>query len=430
MSTDVVTPPVLKSKRLNPARRLWEWYLNASAFVVVMLALLLGLVIGAVIIIATTSSILTAWGGIFNSWNGIFHALNVTFSHVLDAYRAMFTGSVFDPPALWHAITTGKGWSGTSSVLTPLSETLTYATPLVIASIAVGIGFQTGVFNIGANGQAMAGGILGTAAGSMIHVPWFLHLPLTLLAGVVGGALAGLIPGLLKAYTGAHEVIVTIMLNYVITSLMAYLLLSTALEQPNSFNGVSRSIDSGAQLPTLFGPSSGLRVNYGLFIAAAVVAAAWWFLNRSTLGFDFRVSGANPDAARTAGINSKAVLVLVFAISGALAGLAGITQVAGVSQYIDTNFLVGSAGIGFTAITVALLGQNRPIGIVWGSLLFAALDVGGRAMQGQTGIPFDFATVIQAVIVLLVATPALIKQVFHLRSIRAGAIVIATKGWR
>jgi ABC-type uncharacterized transport system permease subunit len=430
LSTQTVDSSVRNKRLPDSFRRVAQWYLNASSLVVVLLALLLGLFIGAIVIIVTTSSILKAWGGFFQSWHGPFHALNVTFSQVFDAYRAMFTGSIFDPPALWHAVATGKGWSGSASVLTPLSETLTYATPLVIASIGVGIGFQTGVFNIGANGQAMAGGILGTAAGSMIHVPWFLHLPLTLLAGIVGGALAGLMPGLLKAYTGAHEVIVTIMLNYVIIYLMGYLLLSTALQQPGSFDGVSRTLDTGAQLPTLFGPSSGLRVNYGLLIAAAVVAGAWWFLNRSTLGFDFRVSGANPDAARTAGINSKMVLISVFALSGALAGLAGVTQVAGVSHYIDTNFLVGSAGIGFTAITVALLGQNRPVGIVWGALLFAALDVGGRAMQAQTGIPFDLATVIQAVIVLLVATPALIKQVFHLRSIRSGAVVVATKGWR
>ncbi len=429
MSVDNVRneAPVGTTKKL--LRRLWSWYLNASPLVVVTLALILGLIIGGVVITATTSTILKAWGGFFDSWNGPFHALNVNFSSVFDAYRAMFTGSLVDPPAFWRAVTSGNGWTGPSSVLTPLSETLTYATPLIIASVGVGIGFQTGVFNIGANGQAMAGGIIGTAVGSMIHVVWFVHFPLTIAAGLLGGAIAGLIPGLLKAYSGAHEVIVTIMLNYVILYVMGYLLLSSALEQPGSFDGVSRTIDTGAQLPTLFGPSSGLRVNYGLFIAVAVVVGAWWFLDRSTLGFDFRVTGANPDAALTAGINPKVVLVSVFAISGGLAGLAGITQVAGVSHYIDNNFLVGSAGIGFTAITVSLLGQNRPFGIVWGSLLFAALDVGGRAMQGQTGIPFDLATVIQAVIVLLVATPALIKQVFHLRSIRSGTITIGTKGW-
>lgn len=404
----------------------WTRRTSQSPLLVTALALILGLAVGALVIIVTTPAVLDAWRGSFHSWGAPGHAIKVTLDNVGAGYRSMFTGSVVDPPQFWHSLTTGRNWSLS---LTPLSETLTYATPLVIASIGVGIAFQTGIFNIGANGQAVAGGIAGATVASMIHLPTFLHLPLTLLAGVVGGMAAGLVPGLLKAYTGAHEVIVTIMFNYVIYAFLIYTLLSTPLQLPGQQNDISRTFDATAQLSPFFGDSSGLRVNWGLFVAIAVVVFAWWFLDRSSLGFDFRVTGANPNAARASGINARVVVVLVFLVSGGLAGLAGIVQASGTTHLITGGFLIGNAGIGFTAITVALLGRNRPMGIVWGSLLFAALGVGGRAMQSATGIPLDLATVIQSVIVLFVATPVLIKEIFRLRGAHTSALQLATKGW-
>ena len=192
---------------------------------------------------------------------------------------------------------------------------------------------------------------------------------------------------------------------------------------------MTSTIDPSAQLAPLFGSSSGLRVNYGIFVAAAVVLFAWWFLDRSSMGFDFRVTGANPSAARASGMNARAVTVFVFLISGGLAGLAGIVQAASTTHFIDGGFLIGNAGIGFTAITVALLGRNRPMGIVWASLLFAALGVGGRAMQATTGIPLDLAAVIQSAIVLFVATPVLVKEIFRLRTTSISSLQLATKGW-
>jgi simple sugar transport system permease protein len=263
----------------------------------------------------------------------------------------------------------------------------------------------------------------------MLHMPTILHIPLTLAAGVAGGMVAGSIPGLLKAFTGAHEVIVTLMLNYVVAFFLVFVLLSTAFQLPGQSNDISRTMDSSAQLAPLFGAASGLRVSYGIFVAAAVVLFAWWFLERSSLGFDFRITGANPYAARASGINARLVIVVVFLVSGGLAGLAGVVQVASTTHYIDGNFLIGNAGIGFTAITVALLGRNRPIGIVWGSLLFAALGVGGRSMQAATGIPLDLATIIQSVVVLFVATPVLVKEIFRLRATSAQGIRLGTQGW-
>ena len=423
-----VTPLSTPTSASRPSlgRRLATRATSQHPLVVTVLALVMGFVVGAVIIITTTASILDAWRGIFHSWGAPGHALKITVDNVGAAYRSMFTGSVIDPPALWHSITTGHGWPTT---LTPISETFTYATPLIIISIGVGIAFQTGIFNIGANGQAVLGGITGGVVASMVHLPMIVHLPLALAASIVGGMVAGAIPGYLKAFTGAHEVIVTIMLNYVVYAFLLYVVLSTPFQLPGQQNDISRTFDSTAQLPPLFGTASGLRVSYGVFVAAAVVIFGWWFLDRSSLGFDFRVTGANPAAAKASGINARVVIVLVFVISSGLAGLAGFVQAASTTHEIDGGFLIGNAGIGFTAITIALLGRNRPLGIMWSSLLFAALGVGGRAMQATTGIPLDLATVIQSVIVLFVATPVLVKEMFHLRTAPLQSLQLATQGW-
>lgn len=407
-------------------RRVWDRYRGASPVTIALLALVLGLVAGALIIIATTPAVLDAWRGVFHSWGSLGHALKVTGDNVGAAYSSIFTGSVVDPVQLWHSVATGHAWGVT---LGPISETLAYATPLVIASIAVGITFQTGLFNIGANGQAILGGVAGVAVATLVHAPGFVLLPLTLVAGIAGGVVGGAIPGVLKAYTGAHEVIVTLMFNYVASFFMLFCLLSTALQLPHQTNAISRTMARGAQLPALMHTASGLNVNWGAVIAIAVTVFAIWLLDRSSLGFEFRITGANPHAARASGIDARRTIITAFLVSGGLAGLAGVTWVGGTTHYIDQNFLQGSAGIGFTAITVALLGRNRPIGILWGSLLFAALEVGGSNMQANTGIPYDLATVIQSVIVLFVATPVLVKEIFRLRAVRAQTITVATAGW-
>lgn len=420
-------PPVDVARDVStPATRgWWARYSSTSPITLTVLALILGVVIGAFIIMVTSAPILDSWRYSFHHLGSIGSTLKLTFDTVAAAYRAMVTGSIIDPTLFFHSISTGQGWDQT---LTPISETLTYATPLVIASIGVGIAFQTGIFNIGANGQAILGAIAGTAMASMIHLPMIVHLPLTLIAGILGGAVCGMVPGVLKAYTGAHEVIVTLMFNYVVNAILIYVLTSTALQLPGQSNDISRNFDSTATLNPLFGTKSGLRVSYGIFVAAAVVIFAIWFLKRSSLGFDFRITGANPNAARASGINPKTIVLTVFLVSGGLSGLAGIVQAASTTHYIDGGFLIGSAGIGFTAITIALLGRLQPIGIVWGSLLFAALGVGGRAMQAATGIPLDLATIIQSVVVLFVASPVLITEIFRLRS-SAESFQLANKGW-
>ena len=405
---------------------LWQRYLSANPVTMSFLAIFLGFVVGAAVIILSSSDVLHAWTQIFNSPGAILHAIKVTLDNVGAAYRAMFTGSVFDPTILWHALTTGQDWT---AALTPISETLTYAAPLVIISIGVAISFETGLFNIGANGQAILGGIAGTAFGSMIHLPMFIHLPLTLACGAAAGAFYGFIPGVLKALTGAHEVIVTLMLNYVVAFFLLYSLLSTPLQLPGQVNDLSRVILPSAQLPNFFATATTLRVSWGILIAIGVVAFGWWFLNRSTLGFDFRITGANPNAARASGINPKKIIMYVFLISGGLAGLAGVVQVDGTTHSLDGGFLIGSAGIGFTAITVSLLGRNKPINVFWGAILFSALGVGGRIMQAETGIPLDLATIIQSAVVLFVATPVMVQEIFRLREGTLHTVELNTKGW-
>jgi ABC-type uncharacterized transport system permease subunit len=399
------------SRRL---RRLGE----ANAAVVTVLAIFSALVLGAVLILVTTPAVLHAWGSIGSAPGAAF---SITFHTIANAYSALFTGSILSPSAISHAVGTGHGWT---AVFTPLSETLVSATPLILAGMGVAIGFSTGVFNIGAQGQLIGGALLALYVGFEVHLPIGLHLPLVIIAGAVGGGAVGFIPGILKAKTGAHEVITTIMLNYVILDLLTYLLTTQPFQQPGQTNSISRNMPTTAQLPHLFG--SGLRVNGGFLVAVAVALAAGWFTRKSTLGFSFRVIGLNPDAGRTAGMDVKRTTILVLTMSGALAGLAGMATLSGTDFFLSSGY---GGNIGFYAITVALLGRNRPLGVFLGSLLFAALITGGRNMQAATGIPLDLTTVIQAVIVFFVATPALIREIYRLKDTGGGQTRVLSKGW-
>ena len=222
--------------------------------------------LGAILILVTTPAVLDAWGNIGSAPGAAF---SITFHTVANAYSAMFTGSIFSPSAVGHAISTGQGWT---AVFTPISETLVSATPLILAGVGVAIGFSTGVFNIGAQGQLIGGALAALYVGFEIHATIWIHLPLVIIAGAVGGGIVGFIPGILKAKTGAHEVITTIMLNYVVLDLLVYLLTTQPFQQPGQSNSISRTMPVSAQIPHLFG--SGLRVNGGFLVAVAVVIAA------------------------------------------------------------------------------------------------------------------------------------------------------------
>jgi ABC-type uncharacterized transport system permease subunit len=399
-------------------RRLLGHLVEANPAVVTVLSVFTALVFGGILIDVTSSIVIHAWSHV-GSHPGT--ALSLTFTTVADAYGAILSGSIFSPSTLGHAISTGQGWT---LVFNPISETCVAATPLILAGVGVAIGFRTGVFNIGAQGQLIAGSIVALYVGFAVNLPIWVHLPLVVLAGAAGGAAAGLIPGILKARTGAHEVIVTIMLNYVFLDLLNYLLGGAPFQLPGQTNEISQKMLPSARMPHLLGSS--LRVNLSFVIAIAMAALASWFMNRSTLGFSFKVSGANANAARTAGISSTKVTILVFAISGLFAGMAGMATLSGTNFFLSSGY---GGTIGFNAITVALLGRNRPWGVVWASMLFAMLDVGGASMQIRTGITLDLTAVIQATIIFFIATPMLVREIYRLRSTGAGALQLFTKGW-
>ena len=377
---------------------------------VTVCAIFAALVVGALLILCTSPTVLQAWGHIGSNPG---HAFGESWSTVAAAYSALFEGSIFNP----HA-------QGLTQAFNPISETLVAATPLMLAGLGVGLGFSTGVFNIGGQGQLIAGAVAALWVGTEIKAPIGIHIPLVILAGAVGGAVAGFIPGILKATTGAHEVITTIMLNYIFLDLLEWLLTISPFQQPGQSNAISKTMPTTAQMPHLFG--STLRANLSLIVALAMALVIWWLMRRSRLGFSFKVIGLNPDAGKTAGMDARLITVLVLTISGALVGMAGMATLSGTDFFLSTGY---GGNTGFNAITVALLGRNSPGGIVLGSLLFAALISGGRNMQAVTGIPIDLTTVIQAVIVFMVATPALVREVFRLREARGGQARIATKGW-
>jgi general nucleoside transport system permease protein len=300
---------------------------------------------------------------------------------------------------------------GSFGSLSALSETLTAAAPVTLAALGVALGFRAGLFNIGAEGQMIAGGMAAVAVGFSIHgLPIFIHLPLALLAGVLAGAVWAAIPGWLKAATGAHEVITTIMLNLIAVQLTNFLLRNPPIQKPGRHDPVSSSVLQSAHLPKLLtwlDPS--LRLNAGIIITLLMVVLVYWLLFRTTLGFEFRASGLNPSAARYAGMRSNLIIVAVMAIGGALAGLAGANQVLGVLGRATPGF---SGGAGFNAIAVALLGRSHPVGVLLAGILFGALDAGGRQMQVAAGVRIDLIAIIQSLIIVFVAAPLLMRTAF------------------
>jgi len=314
------------------------------------------------------------------------------------------------PPAtiLQSVVAMAEGALGSVNAV---SETLTAAIPLVLAGLGIGLAFRAGLFNIGAEGQMVVGGLATAVASfSITGLPTIIHLPLALLIGLSAGALYAGIAGALRAVTGAHEVISTIMLNLISFRLLDYFLRQPYIQKEGRSDPISRAVLESAELPRLLSfIDPNMRLHFGLFIMLAAVVLVWWLLFRSKLGFAFRISGENPDAARYAGIRAGLTIVLAMMIAGALAGLAGATQVSGVLGRATPGF---TAGIGFDAIAVALLGRSHPVGILLAGLLFGGLEAGGRQMQVDAGVSIDMISIMQALIIIFVAAPLLVKQVF------------------
>jgi ABC-type uncharacterized transport system permease subunit len=291
-------------------------------------------------------------------------------------------------------------------------NTLVSSTPLVLGGLAVGLGFKAGLFNIGAQGQFLMGALGAVAAGAALATePPIVAIPLALLCGMLAGAAMGFIPGFLKAISGAHEVVTTIMLNYVAVSLLAALV-SGPLKVPRSPSPVTHDVGNAAY-PIILPPNGHL----GILIAIVAVAFIWWLLYRTTLGFEIRTVGANPDAARYAGMRPRFLLVLTMSLSGLLAGTAGAGVVLGVTHLMTSSF---GTTVGFDSIAVALLARSNPLGIPFAAILFGAMRAGAGLMQIKAGIPVELVDVVQATVLLFLVASPVLRRLFRLRGVQSG----------
>jgi ABC-type uncharacterized transport system permease subunit len=427
------TPPAApetdtQQSRHPPFGQILRQAIQENTFTITVLALFSATVLGGLLVAFTNTGVLHAWGRFFSApGNAISQAWDVAAS----TYVALFEGSVFNPhtvAALFQqaSLSTAVHDGYLSAVFGPLSETAVQATPLILTGLAVALPYQAGMFNIGGQSQFIGGAIMSAWLGYDISMPFFVHVVVCVLGGFAGGAVIGWLAGEIKARTGAHEVIVTIMLNYVMLYFLAYLLSSPSLLQaPGSPNPITPPIASNAHLPLLAGTH--LRINAGFLLALACAAAVWWLLNRTTTGFEFRSIGANASASRVAGMNVEHNWALVMALGGGLAGLAASTVILGTDFTLNPQSF-GTYGI--DAITVALLGLGRPGGVVLAGLLFGALHAGSPGMQTATGTPVQIVQVLQALIVLFVAAPPLVRTIYRIRAARArGVSTTMSKGW-
>jgi len=318
----------------------------------------------------------------------------------IEAYRGLLAG----------AFGSARAWA----------TTVRRMTPLILTGLSVAVAFKAGLFNIGAAGQFLFGTVCSVAVGiSFAGLPTAIHLPLALLAGVAGGMFWGAIPGVLKVFTGAHEVIVTIMLNYVAANFAGWTVYAggTQGQRPGPLwdptaGAISETPDvlESAQIPWIFG--SPYRVHWGVVLAVLVAVLIWWLIYKTTFGFALRTVGQNSKAARYAGMRVNWSIVLAMAIAGGLAGLAGAIETLGFNHKFAPEF---GGGVGFEGITVALLGQTHPLGVVLAAFLFGALDAGAARMQFESGVAADIIQVIQALVLTFVAAPAIIRSLFRIR---------------
>jgi simple sugar transport system permease protein len=371
----VTAQPERLSARTVAAR---AWGLAALPLIAIALALL----VGAVVILSSELIL----GGTFDPFLP------------LTAYRALIVGAFGNFDAI--------------------VDTLIATTPLVFGGLAVATAFKAGLFNIGAQGQFLVGALGAVIVGvAMSSQPAPLAIAATVLAGIVVGGLWGFVPGALKALSGAHEVVTTIMLNYVAISVLAALV-SGPLKVPGSPSPVTYDVGNAAY-PIILGRNGHL----GIVLAIVAVVAVRWLLYRTTIGFEIRTVGTNPDAAAYAGMRPRRMLVVTMTLAGALAGLAGTDVVLGVTHQMTSSF---GTTVGFDSIAVALLARSEPYGILPAALLFGAMRAGASLMQIQAGIPVELVDVIQATILLvLVATPVL-RRLLRLRGARAGIATTPT----
>jgi len=348
-------------------------------------------------------------------------ALALALASVVIVASSVFTGQGFQPLLPLSAyLSLIDGAFGNENALV---NTLVAAAPLMFGGLAVGLGFKAGLFNIGVAGQFLVGAFAAAVTGaSLASAPAVIAVPLALVAGALAGAAYGFIPGYLKARTGAHEVVTTIMLNNA-----AVLLLTWAVNDLVRARGFSfpRTGDIGnAQLPVLLGRN----LHLGIPLALLAILGVRWLLERTTIGFEIRTVGQNPNAARYAGMRPVFVIALTMALSGLLGGLAGAVQMLGVIGFYAPGI---TASVGFDSIAVALLGRSNPIGILFAALLFGALRAGAPLMQINTSVPIEVIDIIQALIILFLAADLIVRRLFRIRVVRPvlEEVQTVTRSW-
>ncbi|MGK3953347.1 ABC transporter permease [Microbacterium sp. I2] len=369
-----------------------------SSWVTTILAIVVAMIVGGILMAITDEEVQEAAGYFFARPGDTFIAI---WNSVYGGYEAMFRGAIFNPRA-----------NDFATQIRPLTNTLGFAAPLIAAGLGVALAFRVGLFNIGGRGQILIACAVAGLLTFNLNLPMFLQLPITLAAGIAGGAIWGGIVGLLKARTGAHEVILTIMLNYVAFYLVTWMVRTPGiLQRPAGDQPISAATPANAQFPDLLGPRFPL-LDWGFLIVIGATVFVWWLVERSSLGFRLRAVGENPHAARAAGISVQRMYIYAMLFAGGLAGLAGMNQIQGA---VTTGFdgLI-DAGIGFDAITVALLGRSRAWGVFAAGILFGALKAGSFTMQASQDIPVDIVLVVQSLIVLFIAAPPLIRAIFFL----------------
>ena len=365
-----------------------------------VLSVLLGFLVGALFMIGSNKEFIEALGYLFSRPSD---ALGAAAQVVSEGYGALFRGAIYNADA-----------DTFEKAIRPLTETLRLGAPLIAAGLGIGLTFRVGLFNIGGTGQLIFGMIFATFVATRLELPFVLHTIVALIAGVVGAALLGALVGFLKARTGAHEVILTIMLNYIALYFFTFLMRNPALLQESRATGNPKADPAAetALLPKLIGDNYSLH--WGLIFALLAVVVFWWLMERSTIGFRLRMVGFNPDAARAAGINVEKTYILAMALSAGFVGVAAANQSLGVSVGVTPS---AHANIGFDAITVALLGGSSGPGILLAGLLFGAFKAGAPSMQ-VIGVSPEVLGIVQGAIVLFIAAPPLIRAIFRLPAVQ------------
>jgi len=385
-------------QKQKPKRSFWK------VIQIPILAIITGLIIGAIIIAATSETVYAAFA------TGFGKGLAAALQEVGAAYWALFVGSIGDPARIVAALRGGDPVE-IRTAINPILESLVQSTPYIFAGLACALGFRAGLFNIGVEGQLFMGAAASTFVGySITGLPGYIHMPLAFLAGALGGAIWGMIPGLLKATTGGNEVINCIMMNYIAYRVTTWLLTGPMTRPGTGGMPLSPLIQKSAEIPQFF--PSPIRFHLGFFFAIAFAALVWWVLFKTTWGFNLRTVGNNPRAAKYAGMSIAQTTILGMAASGALAGMAGANEILAVNHSMAIGL---SSGYGFDSIALALLGNSHPVGVVLASLLFGILKNGATKMMVVSAIPIDIVTIIQALIIIFVAAPAIIRSIYRLR---------------